>query len=241
MIRSTFIFIWAVLVTAVMAIVTIIVSFFSKTGNAPHLIARAWARSILFVSGIKVTVNGISNLGSGRAFIYMVNHQSNFDIPVLLGCLPVQFRWLAKAELFKIPLFGRGMRGCGYISIDRYDREAAIESLNTAARIIKNGTSVLIFPEGTRSMDGKIKSFKKGGFVLTVDAGVPIIPVLIHGTWSIMPKKRLLITPRPVTLEILPPVDTSVYSRETKDDLMETIRKVMCETFEKLEGDRTCS
>lgn len=224
-----------------MATVTIFVSFFSKTGDAPHLVARAWARSILFVSGIKVTVNGTSNLESGRSFIYMVNHQSNFDIPVLLGCLPVQFRWLAKAELFKIPLFGRGMRGCGYISIDRSDRAAAIESLNAAACIIKNGTSVLIFPEGTRSMDGNVKSFKKGGFVLTVDAGVPIIPIVIHGTWAIMPKKRLLITPRPVALEILPPVDTSVYSRETKDDLMETIRKIMCETFNKWEGDRTCS
>lgn len=224
-----------------MATVTIFVSFFSKTGDAPHLVARAWARSILFVSGIKVTVNGTSNLESGRSFIYMVNHQSNFDIPVLLGCLPVQFRWLAKAELFKIPLFGRGMRGCGYISIDRSDRAAAIESLNAAAGIIKSGTSVLIFPEGTRSMDGNVKSFKKGGFVLTVDAGVPIIPIVIHGTWAIMPKKRLLITPHPVALEILPPVDTSVYSRETKDDLMETIRKIMCETFDKWEGDRTCS
>ena len=118
-----------------MAIVAISVSLFSRTGNAPHLVARAWARSILFVSGIKVTVNGISHLGSGRSFIYMVNHQSNFDIPVLLGCLPVQFRWLAKAELFKIPLFGRSMRGCGYISIDRSNHEAAIESLNTVSLV----------------------------------------------------------------------------------------------------------
>jgi 1-acyl-sn-glycerol-3-phosphate acyltransferase len=133
------------------------------------------------------------------------------------------------------------MRGCGYISIDRTNRQSAIASLGKAAETIKNGTSVLIFPEGTRSVDGKIKSFKKGGFVMTVDAGVPIVPVLIHGTWSIMPKKRVLIRPRPVTLEILPQLDTTAYSRDTKNELMEMVRNVMCERFEKLEGEWACS
>ena len=241
MIRTVIIITWTVLATAVLATVTIIVSFFSTTGNGPHRVARVWARSILFVSGIDVTVNGLSNLRHDRSCVYMVNHQSNFDIAVLQGCLPVQFRWLAKAELFKIPVLSRGMRGCGYISIDRSDRQSAIASLGKAAETIKNGTSVLIFPEGTRSADGKIKSFKKGGFVMTVDAGVPIVPVLIHGTWSIMPKKRALIRPRPVTLEILPQLDTTAYSRDTKNELMEMVRNVMCERFEKLEGEWACS
>jgi 1-acyl-sn-glycerol-3-phosphate acyltransferase len=240
-IRSAIILIYTLLATIIFGSTAIAASYFSKTGNGPHKVARVWAKSILFVSGIDVTVNGLSNLGNNRSCVYMVNHQSNFDIPVLQGFLPVQFRWLAKAELFKIPLLSRGMRGCGYISIDRSNRESAIESLDRAAETIKHGTSVLIFPEGTRSADGNIKSFKKGGFVLTIDAGVPIIPLVIHGTWSIMPKKQVLIRPRPVTLEILPAIDTTGYRRDTKEALMEEVREVMCRNFENLAGERACS
>lgn len=241
MIRTTIIILWTVLATTILGPLAIIASFLSRTGNLPHLIARFWGKSILSVSGVKVTVDGLSNLEPDRSAIYMANHQSNFDIPVLLSCLPVQFRWLAKAELFRIPIFGRGMRGCGYISIDRSNRRSAIESLNRAAETIKNGTSVLIFPEGTRSLDGRIKPFKKGGFVLTVDAGVPITPIVIKGTWSIMPKKRLLIKPCPVTMKILPPVESSGYNRKTKDALMENIRMTMCANFRKLKGEQACS
>ena len=171
----------------------------------------------------------------------MVNHQSNFDIPVLLGRLPVQFRWLAKAELFRIPILGHGMRASGYISIDRSNRRSAMQSLNKAAETIRNGTSVLIFPEGTRSPDGILQSFKKGGFVLTVDAGVPVIPMIICGTWPIMPKDRWMIRPQPVTLHILPAVDTSAYSRKTKDDLMAEVHRKMSEAIEKERGNNACS
>ena len=222
-----------VLVTAMLGSVTILISFFSKTGNTPHLVGRFWARSVLFISRIKVKVKGISHVDPTKSYIFMPVHQGNFDIPVLLGCLPFQFRWLAKAELFKIPIFGRSMRGCGYISIDRSNRGSAFESLKKAAETIRSGVTVLIFPEGTRSMDGRIRAFKKGGFVLSVDAGVPIIPIIIHGTYSIMPKNQLLIKPNAVTLEILEPVETTNYTRKTKDDLMEKIRNIMCESFEK--------
>jgi len=118
----------------------------------------------------------------------MSNHQSNFDIPVLLAHLPVQFRWLAKAELFKIPIFSRAMRGAGYVRIDRFNRESAIQSIKEAAAKMKDGVSVMIFPEGTRSHDGSIRPFKKGGFVMAVDTGVPIVPVILQGTLPIMDK-----------------------------------------------------
>jgi 1-acyl-sn-glycerol-3-phosphate acyltransferase len=163
----------------------------------------------------------------------MCNHQSNFDIPVLLGCLPVQFRWLAKAELFKIPIFGRGMRSAGYISIDRFNQKSAFESISQAAQRIKGGVSVMIFPEGTRSTDGKIRPFKKGGFVLAVDAGVPIIPVVLHGTRAIMPKGRLRINHGQVVMDILSPVDTTGYTRDTKDELIEQVRNIICDKFDR--------
>ena len=226
---------WTILATIVIGGSVIIYSFFSRTGNGPHLLARLWANSILWVSRIKVTVSGsgIEKLDPGRSYIYMANHQSNADIPVLLGRLPVQFRWLAKAELFKIPILGRAMRGVGYISIDRSNRKSAFESLTRAARTIRNGTSVMIFPEGTRSRDGNLLPFKKGGFVLSVDSGVPIVPIIIRGTRDIIPKGRLMIRPAPVTMEILDPVETADYTRKTKDALLERIRSILIAHVEK--------
>jgi 1-acyl-sn-glycerol-3-phosphate acyltransferase len=222
-----------VLLTIFLGILAIAVSFFSKTGNMPHLVARFWGKCILFVSGIRVKVKGIANVDPQKPCIFMSNHQGNFDIPVLLGCLPFQFRWLAKAELFRIPLFGRAMRDCGYISIDRFNRSSAFESLKRAAETIRGGVNVMIFPEGTRSLDGKIRSFKKGGFIMTIDAGVPIMPIVIQGTYSIMPKNRLLIRPGAVVLEILEPVETCGYIRANKDALIEKVRNNICQAFEK--------
>jgi 1-acyl-sn-glycerol-3-phosphate acyltransferase len=210
----------------------ILVSLVTAGGDTTHKIARIWAKCVLALSNIKVTVKGFSNLKPGRPYIYMANHMSNFDIPVLQAYLPVQFRWLAKAELYKIPLFGYAMKRAGYISIDRSDRKSAIESLNKAVNIIRNGVSVVIFPEGTRSNTDNIQPFKKGGFFLAVDSGVPIVPIVIHGTGRIMPKKKMLIKPGHVTLEIGKPINSSDYTRKTKDDLMEKVRAVMLYSFE---------
>jgi len=163
----------------------------------------------------------------------MSNHQSNFDIPVLQAYLSTHFKWLAKAELFKIPFFGYVLKRAGYLSIDRSDRVSAVKSLKKATEIIRSGVSVLIFPEGTRSQDGNIRPFKKGGFVLAVDAGVPVVPVIINGTWSIMSKKGILIRPGNVILEITEPIETSNYTRKIKDELLERVRNVVCEHFEK--------
>jgi 1-acyl-sn-glycerol-3-phosphate acyltransferase len=232
MIRTTYIILWVVLSTLVLAILAIIISFFSRTGNSVHLIARIWGRGILFVSRIKVSVQGLANVDPSRSYIYMSNHQSNFDIPVLLAHLPIQFRWLAKAELFKIPIFSRAMRGAGYVRIDRFNRESAIESLKQAAAKMKDGVSVMIFPEGTRSRDGNIRPFKKGGFVMAVDTGIPIVPVILQGTWPIMAKSSWRINTGEVSLLIEKPIDTTGYTRETKDELIETVRSVICRSFE---------
>ena len=232
MIRTLFITIWVVFITLVLGILVIVLSFFVRSGNPMHNIARLWGRSILAASRIKVTVTGMSNIDPASPYIYMPNHQSNFDIPVLLGHLRVQFRWLAKVELFKIPIFGRAMRKAGYISIDRNNRESAFKSLAVAANQIKNGVSVLIFPEGTRSRDGNIQSFKKGGFVVAIDAGVPIVPVVITGTRAIMPKGKFRVYKGHVRMDIQKPIPTSTYTRETKAALMESVRRAICENFD---------
>ena len=232
MIRSAIIIGWVVLTTAFFAILAIIASFFTRTGNPVHLIARIWSQSILWVSRVHVSVNGLPNIELDKSYVYMANHQSNFDIPVLLGYLPVQFRWLAKAELFKIPVFGRAMLGAGYVKIDRFNRKSAFKSLEEAAKRMKNGVSVMIFPEGTRSKDGNIRQFKKGGFVMAIKSGVPIVPVVLRGTWPIMAKSSLRINRGDVEMEIGEPIDTSGYSLETKEDLMTKVRDVICQKFE---------
>ena len=196
------------------------------------MFARLWGNSILLANLTKVSITGLHHIDPSRPLIYMANHQSNFDIPVLLGKLPVQFRWLAKAELFKIPIFGRGMRGCGYISIDRSDHKAALLSLKEAARTIRAGTSVLIFPEGTRSPDGRIQPMKKGGFILAIEAGVPIVPIIIHGTRNIMAKGERRINPGNVRLDITPPINTTLYSRKDKDRLLAKVQAVIEKGFE---------
>ena len=229
--------VWVLLATIVLGCTIIVMAFLIQKPNWFHQIARLWAKSILWVSWVKVEVKGLENLPKDGPCILMPIHQSNFDIPVLLGRLPVQFRWLAKAELFRIPIFGRGMRGCGYISIDRSNRKSAFRSLADAAQKIRNGTSVLIFPEGTRSRDGKIRPFKKGGFVMAIDSGVPIVPVVITGTRSIMPKGRFRVYPGHVSMVIHKPIETSIYTPETKDGLMEKVRRVICDNFENSKMD----
>ncbi len=233
MIRTIYILLWVVLTTTFWGLTAILTSFFTRTGNPVHIVARIWARSILFVSRTKVTVNGLANIDPTQSYVYMSNHQSNFDIPVLLAHLPVQFRWLAKAELFKIPIFGRAMRGAGYVKIDRFNRQAAFESLNEAAGKMKNGVSVMIFPEGTRSRDGNIRSFKKGGFIMALEAGVPIVPVVLKGTWTIMDRSSLKINSGEVSLNLEAPIATTDYTKENKDDLIKSVRAVIREGFEK--------
>ncbi len=188
-----------------------------------HNYSRFWARVGLKLAGVKLKVTGREHLQPDQAVIYMPNHQSNFDILALFAGLPGQFRWLAKEELFQIPLFGLAMRRCGYISLDRSDRKKAIKSMNEAARRIHDGTSVVIFPEGTRSADGLLQEFKKGGFMLALKAQVPVLPVAISGSYAVMPKNSLWIRGGTIEVSILPAIDSSGMGTADRDPLMEQV------------------
>ena len=237
MIRTASVIIWTVVATVVLGLLTIITSFFTKNGNACHRIAGFWGRSILWIGRVQVDVKGLANIDEQQSYLFMVNHQSLFDIPVVLGHLPHQFRWLAKAELFRIPIFGYAMRRVGYISIDRSNRKEAFKSLQEAAQKMSSGVSVLIFPEGTRSKDGRILPFKKGGFVLAVDSGVPVVPMIIHGTREIMEKHTFRIRPGRVVLDILPSIDSSDYTRKTKDELLDKVHDIFVSERDKGKGE----
>ncbi|MCK4729527.1 MAG: 1-acyl-sn-glycerol-3-phosphate acyltransferase [Desulfobacterales bacterium] len=236
MIRTALISAWVVLITLICATAAIVVSFLRKGGNFAHLVGRFWARSIVFVSRVKVSVQGLEHIDPGAAYVYMANHQSMFDIPTLLGYLPVQFRWLAKMELFQIPVFGYSMARVGYISIDRSNRKSAYKSLLEAAQKIARGVSVVVFPEGTRSTDGQIKPFKVGGFHLAIRSGRPIVPVAIYGSHHVMPKGRLRIKRGQIILSINPPIETTHYNNKTKEVLMESVRSTMKRDLERIKA-----
>jgi 1-acyl-sn-glycerol-3-phosphate acyltransferase len=193
----------------------IITAWLDPTANTPHMIARYWARWTLFCANVKVDVEGGENIPAGPA-IYMSNHASNFDVLAILGYLMVQFRWTVKRELFAIPLFGLAMRKCGYIMVDRVNHKKAIESMRIASEKIRSGTSIFIFPEGTRSNDGKLRfPFKKGGFHLALESGKPVVPVTVCGTYSILPKNSVKVRPGKIKIKIGMPIDTNGHDIAT--------------------------
>ncbi len=156
--------------------------------DASHSIARVWARFSLLICGVRVHVEGQEHIPKDRAVVFASNHCSQFDIMVLYHALPVQFRFLAKQELFKVPILGQAMRLTGYIPIDRSGGRKALRSLNEAAKHVASGTSVVVFPEGTRSEDGRLQPFKVGGVLLAIKAKSPLVPVSISGTQNVLPK-----------------------------------------------------
>jgi 1-acyl-sn-glycerol-3-phosphate acyltransferase len=225
MLRSVFFFSSLFLLTVLFSLFAIFTALLTRGGNAPHLVGRWWGRVVLLVAGVRVQVEGLDKIDFSQAYVFAANHQSQFDIFALLGYLPVQFRWLAKTELFRIPIFGPAMKGAGYIPIDRRNRREAFKSIDLAAERVRKGTSIVIFPEGTRSLDGSLQSFKKGGFFLAIKSGRPIVPVTICGTFSILPKKGFRIRPRAVQIHICDPVPTANVTVEDRNWLISQVRK----------------
>jgi 1-acyl-sn-glycerol-3-phosphate acyltransferase len=209
----------------------VVFSLLGASENSIHKVARIWATILLKITNVQVSVLGTEYISTERPQIFMSNHQSDFDIFIVLAYLPVQFRWLAKKELFRIPVFGKAMKNAGYIEIDRQNHERAMQNLAEASRKIREGKSVMSFPEGTRSVDGTIKAFKKGMFHLALEAGVPIVPITIIGTSEIMPKRSLKINPGRITMIIDRPIDVTAYSEDSRSELTERVRSVIMKNF----------
>lgn len=190
-----------------------------------HNCGRLWGRGALWLAGVRLRVEGVENLPApGQPVIFAGNHQSNFDILSYFAGLPFQFRWMAKVELFRIPFFGLAMKRSGYIPIDRADRRKAMQSMSLAAERIRGGTSVVIFPEGTRSDDGRLQEFKKGGLLIAIKAQVPIVPVAISGSAAVMRKGAWSFTPGTIWLRILPQIETAGLTNKESDELMARLR-----------------
>jgi 1-acyl-sn-glycerol-3-phosphate acyltransferase len=197
-----------------------------KTGHLAIWFARfAWSPSILWVAGARVRVEPMPALTDGP-LIFAVNHESALDILALLKVLPRPFRFVAKQELFDLPIFGWYMSIGGHVAVDRANRTRAVASLRRAGAIVRGGTSLLVFPEGTRSKDGTILPFKKGPFVLAAEAGVPVVPVAISGAGRITPKGLVAVEPGEIRVALGEPVDPAAFPNRTAL-LVEVRRRVI--------------
>lgn len=191
-----------------------------KIQAVPHF----WGWLITTWSGVKVRVEGLERLDRTKPYIFVANHQSQFDIFVLDGFLDIDFRWLAKKELFRLPFFGWAMLLAGSIPVDRSHGRKALKSLDQAAKRIAAGASVIIFPEGTRSPDGQLQPFKAGGMQLAIKSGVELVPMAISGTREVLPKGRILARPGRVVIRLGEPVDSRKFTAKEKQALAELLQ-----------------
>ena len=178
-----------------------------------------WSRINSFLTPMSVTVTGKDNIDPRQSYVIVANHQSQYDIFAIYGWLPLDFRWVMKKELRKVPVIGFMSEHAGHVCIDRSNPVAAVASINAAKKRIVNGTSIFFFPEGTRSLDGELLPFKKGAFRLALDMGLPILPITISGTRDILPSNTLALFPGSARLMIHKPIDVSEYTDKTLDQL----------------------
>lgn len=188
---------------------------------------RLWAPGLLWAGGAKLSVEGLEQVDFSRPHIFVVNHQSTIDIPALFVGLPVPFRWVAKSQLKWVPFIGWYLAAGKHIFVDRSNRQRAIASLAKAAERIRGGTSIFIFPEGTRSPDLRVQPFKKGPFALALQAGVPVVPITLEGSGKLMPKNSWVITPGPIRMRIGKPLDVTPFQPNDREGLARAVRNVI--------------
>jgi 1-acyl-sn-glycerol-3-phosphate acyltransferase len=193
---------------------------------------RFWGKILCRIAGVRVRVEGFEHIDPSQTYIFAGNHSGQYDIFSFQGYFPHDFRWIAKKELFRLPVFGQAMHRVGYIPIDRSHGRQAMKSLDEAARRIAAGSSVLIFPEGTRSGDGRLQEFKAGAVLLAIKAGVPIVPLGFNGSYEVLPKGRLLPRPGEVVIRIGRPIVTTEFKTGDKQRLAGALQAAVAELLE---------
>lgn len=219
------------LYTIIMGSLSLMLSLYDPAGRRQHWCARIWCRMIARTAGARVRVHGAEHIEEGASYVFLSSHQSYMDIPAMLGYLPAQLRIAAKKSLFRIPFMGWHLTRAGHIPIDRSSTGNAVASLQRSASYLHEGICVFIFPEGTRSRDGALHRFKKGGFKLAIQAKVPIIPVTILGTRQILPPDSIIFRPGTIDMYVDPPVPTDELTEADLDALMQTVWDSMARHF----------
>jgi 1-acyl-sn-glycerol-3-phosphate acyltransferase len=199
-------------------------AFIPPRGDWYTPFARTWARTVLAIGQIPLVSVGQSRIDARGSYVFLVNHESALDILCLLAVLPNQVRFLAKRSLFRIPVLGWSMAAAGFVPIDRHNRAKAMGSFEKAVRRLRRGRSLILFPEETRSRDGDLLPFKRGGFLLALRAGLPIVPVGIWGTRGILPKGALVFRPGRVAVAVGTPMDLTGLGVRDREDLTRRVR-----------------
>ena len=195
----------------------------------PDPVYWAGVKGVMFfvrVVGVRIRVRGLERIPRGVC-LFVANHTSSADAPAVVGAIPRRIAILLKESLFKWPIAGQAFTLAHFIRVNRGARDSAIASVEKATEALKSGQSFLIYPEGTRSPDGRLQEFKKGAVVMAITAGVPIVPIVCSGAHRVMEKRSLVIHPGEILVEFLQPIDASKYSLEERDDLNEHVRQVM--------------
>ncbi|HSN90948.1 MAG TPA: lysophospholipid acyltransferase family protein [Anaeromyxobacteraceae bacterium] len=233
-VRGIAVAVYAALSMAFFFFLSLPVMIVTGSGELPIWLARkAWSRSCLWLAGVRIEQGRSRPLPPGPA-IYASNHESALDIWALFRVLPAGVRFVAKEELFRIPVFGWYLRLGGHVPVDRHRRARAVSSLHRAAEAVRSGTSLIVFPEGTRSLDGRIHPFKKGPFALAMEAGVPVVPIAISGSGRITPKKVLSVRPGKIRMAVGEPFDPGQAADRT--DLLRTVRRRIIELHREIGG-----
>lgn len=239
--RTPFILLGIVILTAVLGPIVVVAGMLGMEEKPNGIYQRcmhAWCRAILRISGVDLVLHNPERRSATEGHVYMANHVSWYDIFTLASVIP-HHTWIAKAELRKLPVFGRAAESFGIIFIDRDNRKTAFESYQLAAEDVKRGRSVIICPEGTRGKDYHLRPFKKGPFVLAIASQASVIPTLLYGTREIMPKGSFRIRGGTVHIHFLEPVPTQGYSYEDRTRLMEIVWSEMADEMRRLYGVRT--
>jgi 1-acyl-sn-glycerol-3-phosphate acyltransferase len=233
LVRSLFVSVPLIyMATIFWGMLSLLLSPFDPGGRKQHWCARWWSRTLLFVSGVRVSVRGLEHLGPEQPCVFVANHQSYIDVPVAFGYLPRNFRIMAKASLFHIPFLGWHLRRSGHMPIARDNPRRAARSLLEAARHVREGTPVFVFPEGGRSMDGRIGEFKAGTFLLAIKAGVPVVPITLNGTRAVLHVRSWNLHPGRIEMVIHPPISTEGLHAEHAEELSARVRKIIAADFD---------
>lgn len=227
MMRTVFVWFCVAFATLILSPLSIICYPLNPSGRVNHRWARLWGKVALWANRVQVRVEGLEHISGQGPYVFMANHQGSYDIFALLGHLPFQFKWLAKKELFSVPILGLAMKATGYIFIDRQGTRETVKAINKAAKMIREGMSVVIFPEGSRSPDGSIQPFKKGGFTLAIKSKVPIVPIAITGSGEIIPKGKLKVNPGSITIRIGRPIEMKDAAMKDREALMGQLHDII--------------
>jgi len=218
--------------TVLFGIVAVLVSSFLNQRIGSYFGGVLWSRLNAFLTPMIVQVKGKENIKKEISYVVISNHQSYYDIFLIYGWLGIDIKWVMKKELAKIPGLGIGSKKVGHIFLDRSNKRIALESLNEAKTKLIKGTSVVIFPEGTRSKTGQISQFKRGAFKLALDLGLPILPLTISGTKNILPSGTIDLLPGKVSMMVHEPINIHHYTEDTLRDLISNAMKIVSSGLE---------